>query len=227
MPTIFLSRDQRSAGEFVPLMQQAGWSLQAVSLLVFRAEPFVLPATPLDWLFFYSRKGVRFFKRAQPVPEGCRLAAMGEGTAEEMRKFNWPVDFVGNGDPTAVAEAFGKVAGASRVGFVQARQSRQSVEQLLSTQLEVVPLIAYDNVPKSEFSVRPADYLVFTSPLNFTTYREHYAISATSRYVAIGASTAQAMMDAGVSKLRVAENPSEQGLAATVLNWEAEEPRLA
>jgi uroporphyrinogen-III synthase len=227
MPTVFLSRDRRTAGLFAELMQEAGWSLQAISLLVFRAEPFELPAVPLDWLFFYSRKGVRFFRRAHQLPSGCKLAAMGKGTAEEMRTQGWPVDFVGDGDPPRVAEAFGELAAGTRVGFVQARQSRQSVEQLLATRVECIPLVAYDNVPKSEVSVRPADYLVFTSPMNFTTYHQHYPISPTSRYVAIGESTARCMRDAGVSLLRVSGQPSQRSLAATVLVWESEEPRLA
>ncbi|RME96062.1 MAG: uroporphyrinogen-III synthase [Bacteroidetes bacterium] len=227
MPSVFLSRDQRSAGLFVTLMQKAGWSVQAVSLLVFRAEPFDLPPQPLDWLFFYSRKGVRFWHRAgKAPPEGCRIAAMGQGTAAELERLDWEVDFVGEGHPTAVAKAFGKVAAGQRVAFMQARHSRQSVEKALAEQVEVLPVVVYDNVPKSEFTVRPADYLVFTSPLNFATYRQHYSIMPASRYVAIGATTARAFTKAGVPHFRVAGTPSEQGLAACVLAWEAEEPRV-
>ena len=222
MPSVFISRLLRADSPFQALVANPPWEVEARSLLIFEPVAFG-DVPPADWLFFYSRRGVHFFaaQRIAPLPP-LQLAAMGAGTAQALEERGWAQAFVGTGSPAAVAQAFGELAAGQHVVFVQAQNSRQSVQQHLGSRVRAQDLVVYQNRPLTSVQLRPADYLIFTSPLNFETYNQLYPYKPEQRFIAIGATTAVSFRAAGVKQYRVAAAPTEEALLACLLAWHTE-----
>lgn len=223
MPRVFLSRKLKPTSPFHQLRPEDGWSLEAQSLLQF--TPIIVEEVPVaDWLFFYSAMGVEMFlQQKQPLP-GQKLACLGSGAVRNLEKYGFLPDFAGNGDPKATAAEFRKIIQQESVVFVQARHSRASVAKMLGTEVVHQSLVVYDNQPLTSFKLAPADYLIFTSPLNFKAYFQRYSIQPTQRIIGIGSTTAVTFSSANVKQYRIAHQPSEASLLECLLAWEQAYP---
>jgi uroporphyrinogen-III synthase len=194
-----------------------------MSLLEFKAVAFEkLPEA--DWLFFYSSKGVQFFLQQAALPEQLKLATIGPGTARQLEALGYQPDFVGQGPPEVVAAAFLRIATQQSVVFVQARHSRKSIQIILGQRVAGIDLIVYDNVPRPLLVREDTDYLIFTSPLNFETYRQCNRIYPKQRLIGIGPTTGSSFQLAGVENYRIASQPTESALLSCLLSWQEELP---
>lgn len=214
---IFISREIKDDSVFRARLEAKGAEVLGQSLIGFTPAPFgAVPAC--DWIFFYSKKAVRFFfdGLGGAAPAQMRWAALGRGTAAALSARGITPDFIGTGEPEGVALAFAAEASGQRVLFPQARQSRQSIQHLLEGKIQAVSLVVYDNQPRQSFDIPFCRVLVFTSPLNVEAFFGKYALKEGQAVVAIGSTTAAALRHMGVKEVHVAEEPSEAGLAATV-----------
>jgi uroporphyrinogen-III synthase len=216
---VFITRPIRAESDFFRLLSASGIEVHGESLVEFQPVPFEeIPS--VDWLFFYSQTGVRFFfRQAGPdLAPAIRLAALGKTTAEWLEKICRPPDFTGDGDPVGTAAAFLALARGQRVLFPRARESRQSIQQLLGDKIVAYDLVVYDNIPRSEFELPVFDALVFTSPLNVKAYFSQKKLLSSQKAFAIGNTTAAALEEAGVRDFVIAGAPSEEELAIVVLD---------
>lgn len=215
---VFISREVGTDSTFRQQLEALGWEVRGQSLLTLCAVDF-RPPPPTDWLFFYSGNGVRFFLAKTPAMRHYkRLAVIGPSTAKVLEDAGHTPDFVGTGDPVTTATAFLPLATGQTVVFVGAAQSRQSVQTLLGDAVHSQHWTVYDNQPLEEFPAQDAAHtLVFTSPLSASSYLSRYAIGPEQNVVAIGESTASALRKAGVSRVKVSDVPTEEGLARAVL----------
>jgi len=211
MSRVFVSRHLPAESLLRQGLEEKGQELVAFSLLEFEPLAFAWPQAA-DWLFFYSRRGVRYFMDAARPATGQRLAAMGPGTAAELAGFGLAADFIGSGHPGEVAREFLSRAEGRLVLFVQARRSRQSVQQALGAFVKTRDLVVYDNRPRRHWSDPRANILVFTSPLSAHTYLDALPIRAGQYLVAWGSSTARALSDSGHSDVFEPEAPTESAL---------------
>ena len=221
VPSVFISRVLKPASPFHQL--DDSWRVQAQSLLQFTVVP-VAEFPEADWYFFYSSRGARFLLQQGIPAEGVRLACLGTGSAEVLKAAGYIPDFVGNGNHEQTAQQWLPMVSGQRVLFVQARHSRASVQQLLGPNIHAKALVVYDNAIRTDFSIPPTDYLIFTSPLNFQAYCRKYPIAQNHRLIGIGPTTAVTFSAASVKEYRIAETPSEAGLLKCLLDWEAESP---
>lgn len=190
--------------------------LVAESLISFFPVDFsLLPET--DWLFFYSKNGVRFFMRTLQE-KGLKITqpvgVMGLGTLNALKEFGKSADFAGNGRPEEVAAAFKEIVRGKRVLFLRAQQSLRSIQQLLEEEVEVRDLVVYANeirLPNNDFQ---ADFLLFTSPLNVEAYAQKYDLNQAEMIVAIGKTTAAKLQSLGVKDIKLATRPSEEAMLA-------------
>ena len=221
MPSIFISRPLAPNSPFYTLPPQ--WQGNGSSLLVFK--PVAVNAIPeVDWLFFYSKRGVKYLLQQASPPSGMRLACLGLSAANALREAGYEPTFVGDGKPANTAEQWRSAAKDSRVAFVQARHSRASVQHLLGEAVVAFPLIVYDNAIRENIDIAPANYLIFTSPLNFQAYIQQYKLAPEQRIIGIGKTTAVTFSAASVKEYRIAKTPSEAGLLECLLAWEQESP---
>lgn len=204
---------------FLQKLQAAGFEVVGESLIQFSAVRFTnLPES--DWIFFYSKKAVRFFfenLQKTDLQINAKLAALGEGTAEALEKQGFKPYFIGNGEPEATAINFLKVAINQRVLFPRAKNSRQSVQQLLQGQIEELDIVVYQNLPRQDFDIPECEWLVFTSPLNAEAYFQQYSAKSGQKILAIGETTAGALRRIGLEEIHISESPSEEALAYAIL----------
>ena len=146
----------------------------------------VVDAPHYDWLIFSSPNGVRrffqaFFAVYEDIREigGARIAAVGPGTAAELKKYGLMVDVM---PQKAVAEEliaefdrkgdeFGGVANVTML-WVRGEQARRVIyDELMKRQAIVDECIAYSTVPETEdisgaqarLREEGADVITFTS----------------------------------------------------------------
>ena len=216
---IFISRELKEDSVFSTRIEAAGAEVAGQSLIEFAPVAFdVVP--PCEWIFFYSKKAVRFFFEGLPgeAPADVLWAALGRGTAGALLERGIAPDFIGTGAPEGVAVAFAQEAAGLRVLFPQALHSRQSIQQLLEGKIQAASLVVYDNRPRQAFDISFCQVLVFTSPLNAEAYFGKYTLEKEQQVVAIGETTAAALHRLGVREVIVAAEPSEEGLAAVAIS---------
>jgi uroporphyrinogen-III synthase len=211
MRSIFITRQLNNPGPLQLWADEHGYTLTGQSLIRFEEVPFRAPVA--DWWFFYSPRAVIYGlagadEAANPPP---RLAALGPGTAEQLLNMVGRVDFTGSGKPEEVAAAFAKVAGGQRVFFPRARQSRLTVQTLITDRVTVLDAVCYNNVAEPVSEPINADVMIFTSPLNVAAYLDHQPLGARTRVLAIGNSTAGALRQRGIH-CEVAAEPTEAAL---------------
>jgi uroporphyrinogen-III synthase len=220
--TIFISRKLQNNSPFRQVLEGSAVSIIDQSLIEFQAIPFQeVPST--DWIFFYSKNGVKYFfeqlNQFRQIPtERPKLGTIGKATADFMeKKYGLLADFVGCGNPHQTATNFHVISTHQSILFVQARQSKQSIQKLLHSSQITIPFIVYDNIPKVDFKLPFSDILVFTSPLNAQTYFQQYPYQIEQKIIAIGSSTAKALNELGLVNCTIATTPHEQSLGQACL----------
>jgi len=215
--SVFITRDLRVESPFQSQLEAADFIVTGSSLLDF--EPIDFSSFPTtDWIFFYSRKAVKYFiDQIENIPNDIKIAAYGKGTAEALNSYNITTDFIGTGVGESTLANFLKVSKHQSVLFPQARHSRRTLERLAKNQLISFPLVVYDNFPKTDITASLANFLVFTSPLNVKAYFDQFTLAKNQKIIVIGKTTGDALRAYGIDKFLVAKTPSEEGLAEMIL----------
>ena len=218
MTNVFISRDLSPDSVFKQLLEGQGLNVIGQSLIECTPVAFG-ECKAVDWLFFYSKNGVRYFFEGlkQPLLPSIRFATMGLGTASILQKYGYTVDFIGTGHPVSTASAFLKVAKQQRVLFPRAKNSQKSIQGLLGTTIKMEEVVVYANNPKSHFHIPYCGYLVFTSPLNAQAYFSEKTLKQGQNIIAIGNTTATALKKMGAIDIYRAAYPSEKAMAELVL----------
>jgi len=215
---VFITRELKEESTFKKALENRGHRVEGESLITFKKIPFEkIPKS--DWIFFSSRKAVRFFfNQVKKKPtDSVKFACLGKGTASEYKKhMKRDLDFVGAGNRiNEIAEAFFEKASKSKVLFPIAQNSLRSIQKSLEgKKIETIDLPVYKSSIKARCSDPSADVLVFTSPLNAKSYYERVPQDNDQRIVAIGKSTAMQLEVLGLKKVRVAFTPDEMSLAS-------------
>ncbi len=190
---VVVTRTREQASELSSKLEQLG--ADVIELPTIRiADPTdkrdfaeaVVDAPHYDWLIFSSPNGVRrffqaFFAVYEDIREigGARIAAVGPGTAAELKKYGLMVDVM---PQKAVAEEliaefdrkgdeFGGVANVTML-WVHGEQARRVIyDELMKRQAIVDECVAYNTVPETEDAAgaqtrlreEGADIITFTS----------------------------------------------------------------
>lgn len=217
---LFISRALSPDSPVYAFAQAQDLEVFAQSLITFLPVMFDrLPS--VEWVFFSSPRGVRFFfrqlrEKGQSLPRAVGIAVLGDGTAKALKEFGRSPDFSGNGQPDWVAEAFAELAAGKRVLFPRASNSRKSIQKSLESRIVPIDLVVYDNQPKGQIDIPDCRILLFTSPMNVQAWARKHNFRATEQLiVAIGQTTAHQLAHYGV-EARIAEQPSESGLVRTL-----------
>lgn len=224
--TAFITRALTDDSEFKKRLAAAGWQVEGQSLVTL--SPLSFSEIPVaNWIFFSSKNAVRFFfqqlKNNSPGDfkwsgVNVKWAALGPATATALAEYVGQVEFAGTGEPKSTAAAFRRIVSPpALILFPAARHSRQSVMSFLVPDFQCVHFPIYDNRPVAEPPHSDAEGLVFTSPMNAQAYFSKNKLAEKQCVVAIGATTAEALRELGISKIEIADEPSERGLAEAVL----------
>lgn len=217
--TVFISRHLESDSIMKRILHHYNYEVSHQSLIDFQLVKFS-SIPPTDWIFFSSKNAVSFFLDQKPkLPAGVKLGVISNGSARELQKYGFEPDFNGAKSPVnQVAEAFGKQADYQSVLFPQASNSLRSIQEKLPGSIRVHNLVVYDNSPKTDFEVPSAEILVFTSPLNVSTYFKKYDPQPNQHIIAIGSTTGSKLAEYGVMNYKVAYQPEELSLLDEIMS---------
>ncbi|MEO1714137.1 MAG: uroporphyrinogen-III synthase [Bacteroidota bacterium] len=217
--SLFITR-KLSPDSPILALQKDGWQIWHESLLEFIASKEPAPDFSANWIFFSSPKAVQFFPWSTWDGD-AKVACLGPGTARWVQHYRGqPADWTGNGQPEEVAKAFSQAAHEETVLFPRARQSRRSIQRLMSEQIKQSDWVVYHNQMKSSIQIPRTDLLVFTSPLNAVNYYRHYPDRKEIPSIAIGATTAQWLRSQNLVTVIETIKPSEVSLRNSILNWQ-------
>ncbi|TND10476.1 MAG: porphobilinogen deaminase [Bacteroidetes bacterium] len=213
--SVFITRNLRRHDFFADVLRGNGYKVEGRALIEINAVPLIkVPAA--DWVFFSSKHAVRFFLQQAAVPEGARIAAVGKGTAQELREHGLRADFIGQDNDTRLTgKKFGALAGRSTVLFPQAKGSMRTIQQQLPA-VKVINLIVYESIQHSADDLPVSDILVFTSPSNAESWLEKNKIGADQKVVAMGHATESTLKERGVRVHAMPATFDDAGLAAAV-----------
>lgn len=221
MKKIFISRNLKSDSIFLNRLESEGFEVRGESLLEFEFIPFK-KIPDVDWIFFYSQKGVTFFfnhirQNNIPLRGNIRFAGFGNMTSEKIKSFGVECHFIGQGNAKQTADLFLAQAKNQKVLFPRAKNSQRSVQQLIENQSLTVDFVIYKNKTKADFDIPKMDYLVFTSPLNAKAFFKKYKKQKGQKIFAIGNTTATTLADIGIKEVIFPQIPSEKNLVRVLL----------
>jgi len=167
---LFITRPLAKDAPLRVQLESQGYEVSGHSMLHFEALP-VATLPPSDWLFAYSPRGVQLFlaQHAKEDLSDFKIAAVGPGTAAAWQEAGLKVDFIGDGEPATTASAFAKTHCAEtkrRVTFLQAENSRRSVEKKLEGYIQGHRLSVYRSVINESAKIPQAEVYYLTSPLS-------------------------------------------------------------
>lgn len=213
MKKIFISRSVKPSSPISDVTKDH--ILLSQSLIEFSALDFEEPNA--DWIFFYSRNGVKyFFKNGNYELYPYLWACMSKGTAEELSHYITDISFIGNGSPDEVAKSYLNFIQPKDVTcYVRAEQSLDSINKRLAKDSDFsIPV--YSNQMSQKVPTEDFDILIFTSPMNVDAWFQVRKYSD-EQIIAIGNTTANHLKDYGIINVRVAKSPSESAIAESLI----------
>ena len=213
MKKIFISRNIKDSSPIRQILTDH--FIKDQSLIEFSALDFDTPRA--DWIFFYSRNGVKyFFEGGNYALFPYLWACMSEGTADELSHYVTDISFVGKGTPEEVASTYKNTIKASEVTcFIRAEHSLDSINKSLSHKNDFsIPV--YRNQPSSNIPTEDFDVLIFTSPMNVDAWMNKRTIR-NERVISIGSTTANHLKKLGIKRVITANNPSEKAIAQSLI----------
>lgn len=196
---LFISRKLPPNSKIKQWAKDKSCQLVDQSLLRFTPVPFQPQLRAYDWVFFYSSRAVKYFFLQEPnFSNSPRFAALGAATARTLAAYGRTADFIGKGQPEAVAESFGRRAKGKSVLFPQTAQSRRSIEQQLASTIIATRLVTYRTESAPLAAPLLADIVVLTSPLNAKAWLSNNTPFPGQYFIALGPSTAQALNKQGI-----------------------------
>ena len=224
MTRVFISRHLPENSSFREKLASSGsFIIQDEPLIDLLPIPFSI-MEPCDWIFFSSKNAVSFFFKqikslSIKIPTSVKWGAIGLATAKELLTYQITADFSGNGNPEEVGISFSTLVTGKKVLFPSAKNSRESIQRFIKNEaLEIINLAIYDNLPKCDFEVAPADIYVFTSPLNVIAFSKKYDLTD-KNCLAIGETTAQQLKYSGALNVITSPFTTEESMAQSIINF--------
>jgi hydroxymethylbilane synthase len=212
---VSITRDLRKGDVFSHLLEASGCKVSGVALIDTKRVQLV-KVPEASWVFFSSKHAVRHFFAQAKLPEGARIAAVGKGTSDELRKFNHRADFIGGGNDTSLtAKQFASRCGRDRVLFPQAKGSLRTVQQQLPA-AQIINLTVYETIERPASELPDADVLVITSPSNAEAYFSTRKLLKGQEIVAMGHATQSALRELGITRCTLPATFDDAGLAQAV-----------
>lgn len=182
-----------------------------------KLDSFILKRA--DWIFFNSKNAIdHFFKLDPLILKKTKLAVLGRGSEDALRKYNRIADFSGDnlGIKTEdIAKEFAKLVDGQTVFIPRAKDSLMSIQQALTPETKVIDMPIYETVLEENVNKSNAEVLIFTSPSNVEAYFKDNLVDPGQKIICIGHSTAKSIAEMGLS-YTLPFTPDEIGLSEAI-----------
>ena len=214
---VFISSDLQENDYIVRGLKALDYTVNYATLIDFSPINFDLPKE-IDWLFFSSKNGVKyFFDTVKNISPTIKIAAVNKGTARAILELGYPVDFIGQGGDIAnVSQKFDETANG-KIIFIQAKNSLRSIQKSISKNKDIHTLIVYENTPKASIKKRTEQILVFTSPMNVEAYLTNYPLEKNQSIISIGTSTSDRLKSLGYADVKTAFEPTYMSIMDEII----------
>jgi uroporphyrinogen-III synthase len=205
---VVVTRAERQAGELAARLESLGCAVVHCPLI--DIEPLgdaAIDATPYDWVVVTSPNGAAELARRLLAPPR-RLAAIGPGTARELREHGLEPDFV-----PAVSTQEGLLRELPRPSGRVLLAAAEGARRLLVDELGAELLALYRTVELRPETPPHGDLVILASA---SAARSFAATGARIPAVAIGPQTAAAARERGIEIVAEAETHDLDGLVAAV-----------
>lgn len=188
-----------------------------------KLDSFILKRA--DWIFFNSKNAIEHFFKLEPyVLKKTKIAVLGRGSEDALRKYDRIADFSGDnlGIKTEdIAKEFAKLVDGQTVLIPRAEGSLQTIQKELTENTKVIDVPIYETVLEENVNKSNADVLIFTSPSNVDAYFQENLVDPDQKIICIGYSTAGAIEKMGL-KYTLPYTPDEIGLAEAIFGLDYE-----
>lgn len=182
-----------------------------------KLDSFILKRA--DWIFFNSKNAIDHFFKLDPwILKKTKIAVLGRGSEDTLRKYDRIADFSGDNlgiSTEKIAQEFARLVDGQTVFIPRAKDSLMSIQKALTPNTTVIDMPIYETVIQEKVDKTNAEVLIFTSPSNVTAYFRENLIDPGQKIICIGHSTAQAIEEMGLS-YTLPFTPDEIGLAEAI-----------
>lgn len=220
--SIFITRDLDEQSYLYRFLTKHNIQIDARSLIkiyptINTLDSFILKKA--DWIFFNSKNAIDHFFKLEPyILKKTKIAVLGRGSEDTLRKYNRIADFSGDNlgiDTQSIAKEFAKIADGQTVFIPRAKGSLMSIQKELTADTELIDLPIYETVLEDNVDKTNAEVLIFTSPSNVEAYFKNNLIDPDQKIICIGYSTGQAIEAMGLS-YELPFTPDEIGLSEAI-----------
>lgn len=216
--SVFITRNVQKSDLFYRMLSDNGYTVNGHALIDIKMIP-VKEVPRASWIFFSSKHAVKYLLKQYKPAEGTKFAAVGKGTAEELRKFGYKPDFIGySTDTRLTGKQFAATVKNEKVLFPQAKGSLRTVQNQFSDPSQVLNLIVYESIDRGEDAIPESDVIFFTSPSNVDAYFKKNTVRPDQKVIAMGHATASALEKYDIRKPRQVDSFSETAMARTVFS---------
>ena len=229
--TLICTYPEKDQDEVTELLTQQGATVLSLPMIEIHSLPVKAPQSisSYDWLIFTSKNAVESFHQSYPqVP--CKIAALGERTAQRLRQFNYNPDFIGSGKSAHdFVDEFGNTLKTNeQVLLVLGTLAPDTLQQKLGTKAKIERVNAYQTQlthevgPKLKEIIENKAYsaMLVTSPSAVKSIVSLWDNSPPLlNFISIGKTTTAAIQALGMEPLATANDPSYRGLAEATINY--------
>ncbi len=182
-----------------------------------KLDSFILKRA--DWIFFNSKNAIEHFFKLEPlILKKTKIAVLGRGSEDTLRKFNRIADFSGDNlgiETEDIAKEFAKLVDGQTVLIPRAEGSYMTIQKALTPETKVIDMPIYETVIEEEVNKTNAEVMIFTSPSNVEAYFRENLADPDQKIICIGHSTAAAIKNLGLN-YTLPFTPDEIGLAEAI-----------
>ncbi|SFT13802.1 hydroxymethylbilane synthase [Sphingobacterium wenxiniae] len=224
--SVFITRDLDENSYLARYLAKYNIQIDARSLIkifptINKLDSFILKRA--DWIFFNSKNAIDHFFKLEPyILKKTKLAVLGRGSEDALRKYDRVADFSGDnlGIKTEdIAKEFAKLVDGQTVFIPRAKDSLMSIQNALTENTQVIDMPIYETVLEEEVDKTNAEVLIFTSPSNVEAYFRENLVDPGQKIICIGHSTAKAIEAMGLP-YTLPFTPDELGLAEAIFGLE-------
>ncbi len=226
--SVFITRDLDENSYLGRYLAKHNIQVDARSLIkiyptINKLDSFILKRA--DWIFFNSKNAIEHFFKLEPwILKKTKLAVLGRGSEDALRKYGRVADFSGDnlGIKTEdIAKEFAKLVDGQTVFIPRAKDSLMSIQNALTPETTVIDMPFYETVVQENVGKTNAEVLIFTSPSNVMAYFQENLIDPGQKIICIGHSTAKAIEVMGLP-YTLPFTPDEIGLSEAIFGLDYE-----
>ncbi|PRD51451.1 hydroxymethylbilane synthase [Sphingobacterium gobiense] len=226
--SVFITRDLDENSYLGRYLVKHNIQVDARSLIriyptINKLDSFILKRA--DWIFFNSKNAIDHFFKLEPwILKKTKLAVLGRGSEDALRKHGRVADFSGDnlGIKTEdIAKEFAKLVDGQTVFIPRAKDSLMSIQNALTSNTKVIDMPLYETVIQENVDKTNAEVLIFTSPSNVEAYFQEHLIDPGQKIICIGHSTAKAIETMGLN-YTLPFTPDEIGLSEAIFGLDYE-----